>query len=208
MHALVAGRVVTARGGRVVVLRAQRSCHFDLRAQAIAIRFHAHQFQNDPMVLVAGAIVGAVHPYFWRAVEHADDGVDLPSIIHADDGVDLPSIIKVAKGCNAVGCRDLKRRSRLSTHILKLEISEISEYAIRQWIRAVRQLHGIVEYVGVGAAFSLLLTLRGVPQIYSGDEIALPGRADPDNRRDFPEVFQATRAMPLHQHDMPCRSGI
>lgn len=39
------------------------------------------------------------------------------------------------------------------------------------------------------AACSLLLTLRGVPQIYSGDEIAMPGGDDPDNRRDFPGGF-------------------
>jgi glycosidase len=39
------------------------------------------------------------------------------------------------------------------------------------------------------AALSLLLTLRGIPQIYSGDEIALPGGNDPDNRRDFPGGF-------------------
>jgi len=39
------------------------------------------------------------------------------------------------------------------------------------------------------AAFGLLLTLRGIPQIYSGDEIAMPGGADPDNRRDFPGGF-------------------
>ena len=39
------------------------------------------------------------------------------------------------------------------------------------------------------AAFSLLLTLRGIPQIYSGDEIAMPGGGDPDNRRDFPGGF-------------------
>jgi neopullulanase len=39
------------------------------------------------------------------------------------------------------------------------------------------------------AAFALLLTLRGIPQIYSGDEIAMPGGADPDNRRDFPGGF-------------------
>lgn len=37
--------------------------------------------------------------------------------------------------------------------------------------------------------FSLLLTLRGIPQIYSGDEIAMPGGDDPDNRRDFPGGF-------------------
>jgi len=39
------------------------------------------------------------------------------------------------------------------------------------------------------AALSLLLTLRGIPQIYSGDEIAMPGGSDPDNRRDFPGGF-------------------
>jgi len=39
------------------------------------------------------------------------------------------------------------------------------------------------------AALSLLLTLRGIPQIYSGEEIAMPGGDDPDNRRDFPGGF-------------------
>ena len=39
------------------------------------------------------------------------------------------------------------------------------------------------------AAFGLLLTLRGIPQIYSGDEIAMPGGNDPDNRHDFPGGF-------------------
>ena len=35
-------------------------------------------------------------------------------------------------------------------------------------------------------AFGLILTLRGVPELYYGDEIAMPGGGDPDNRRDFP----------------------
>ncbi|MGO9865832.1 MAG: alpha-amylase family glycosyl hydrolase [Terriglobales bacterium] len=39
------------------------------------------------------------------------------------------------------------------------------------------------------AAFSLLLNLRGIPQIYSGDEIGMPGGGDPDNRHDFPGGF-------------------
>jgi glycosidase len=38
-------------------------------------------------------------------------------------------------------------------------------------------------------AFGLLLTLRGTPEIYSGDEIAMPGNADTDNRHDFPGGF-------------------
>jgi glycosidase len=35
-------------------------------------------------------------------------------------------------------------------------------------------------------AFGLALTLRGIPEIYYGDEIGMPGGGDPDNRRDFP----------------------
>ncbi len=38
-------------------------------------------------------------------------------------------------------------------------------------------------------AFGLLATLRGMPEIYSGDEIAMQGGNDPDNRRDFPGGF-------------------
>ncbi len=35
----------------------------------------------------------------------------------------------------------------------------------------------------------MVTTLRGMPQIYSGDEIGMPGGSDPDNRRDFPGGF-------------------
>jgi glycosidase len=35
-------------------------------------------------------------------------------------------------------------------------------------------------------AFGLALTLRGIPELYYGDEIGMPGGGDPDNRRDFP----------------------
>ena len=38
-------------------------------------------------------------------------------------------------------------------------------------------------------AFTYLLTLRGTPQLYYGDEIGLQGGNDPDNRRDFPGGF-------------------
>lgn len=38
-------------------------------------------------------------------------------------------------------------------------------------------------------AFAMLLTMRGMPQIYSGDEIAMRGGGDPDNRHDFPGGF-------------------
>lgn len=39
---------------------------------------------------------------------------------------------------------------------------------------------------GLKLAFAFLLTMRGIPQLYYGDEIAMRGGNDPDNRRDFP----------------------
>lgn len=55
-------------------------------------------------------------------------------------------------------------------------------------------LHDVERYMNVrGAsadnlklAFTFLLTARGIPMIYYGDEIPMPGGNDPDNRRDFP----------------------
>jgi glycosidase len=54
--------------------------------------------------------------------------------------------------------------------------------------------HEVTRFAGEGGAtpsklrlaFGLTLTLRGIPELYYGDEIGLPGGGDPDNRRDFP----------------------
>jgi len=39
---------------------------------------------------------------------------------------------------------------------------------------------------GLELAYTYLLTTRGTPLIYYGDEVAMPGGDDPENRRDFP----------------------
>jgi neopullulanase len=39
---------------------------------------------------------------------------------------------------------------------------------------------------GLKLALTCLLTLRGIPALYYGDEIGMTGGNDPDNRRDFP----------------------
>jgi glycosidase len=39
---------------------------------------------------------------------------------------------------------------------------------------------------GLQQAFTLLMTTRGIPMIYYGDEIGMTGGNDPGNRRDFP----------------------
>ena len=38
-------------------------------------------------------------------------------------------------------------------------------------------------------ALTIALTLRGIPMVYYGDELGLPGGDDPDNRRHFPGGF-------------------
>ncbi len=42
---------------------------------------------------------------------------------------------------------------------------------------------------GLKLAQTLVMTSRGTPLLYYGDEIAMPGGNDPDNRRDFPGGF-------------------
>lgn len=42
---------------------------------------------------------------------------------------------------------------------------------------------------GLRLAYTFLLTYRGTPLVYYGDEVGMTGGGDPDNRRDFPGGF-------------------
>ena len=47
---------------------------------------------------------------------------------------------------------------------------------------------------------AFILSVRGIPQLYYGEEIAMRGNEDPDNRRDFPErAFRAEGREPMEQ---------
>jgi glycosidase len=62
-------------------------------------------------------------------------------------------------------------------------------------------------FTGLKLAHTFLLTTRGTPLLYYGDEIGLPGGGDPDNRRDFPggwandarNAFEASGRTPEQQ---------
>jgi neopullulanase len=67
-----------------------------------------------------------------------------------------------------------------------------------------------------GVAYAYLLTTRGMPQLYAGDEIAMKGGDDPDNRRDFPggfpgdaqDAFTQTGRTPEQQAEFTWVSGL
>jgi glycosidase len=47
---------------------------------------------------------------------------------------------------------------------------------------------------------AFVLSTRGIPQLYYGEEIAMEGKDDPDNRRDFPQrAFDASGRQPREQ---------
>jgi glycosidase len=55
-------------------------------------------------------------------------------------------------------------------------------------------------------SLGLMLTMRGMPQIYRGDEIGMPGGPDPDDRRDFPGGFAEHSHMRSPPPGAPARS--
>lgn len=84
------------------------------------------------------------------------------------------------------------------------KIREVSQMFARDWIYP--KPSALVTFLGVhdmerfmsepGAtveglklAQTLIMTSRGTPLLYYGDELAMPGGGDPDNRRDFPGGF-------------------
>lgn len=111
------------------------------------------------------------------------DGIDS----HLTTPFDFPmnSAIRevVNRNASAKKIVDVLRQDRLYPHP-ELLVTFIGNHDMK---RFVSDANGSTAKLKLG--LSLLATLRGIPQIYSGDEIAMPGGDDPDNRRDFPGGF-------------------
>ena len=129
-------------------------------------------FDSDPVLL----------SYFQKG-RRGHDGIDPEIDTLYDFGLFYPIRNAFAKGGN---------------------IREVSQMFARDWIYPKPNV--LVTFLGVhdmprfmneeGAtteglklAQTLIMTSRGTPLLYYGDEIAMPGGADPDNRRDFPGGF-------------------
>jgi glycosidase len=89
--------------------------------------------------------------------------------------------------------RDVFARRQPMTRLERV-LSADTNYVNPQGLVTFLGLHDTARFMnepganvaGLQLAFTYLLTTRGTPMIYYGDEIGMPGGGDPDNRRDFP----------------------
>jgi neopullulanase len=123
------------------------------------------------------------------------DGIDT----HLPTPFDFPmnSAIRevVNHGASSKKIVDVLRQDRLYPHP-ELLVTFIGNHDMTRFLTDAQGSTAKIKL-----AFSLLATLRGIPQIYSGDEIAMSGAEDPDNRRDFPGGF------PGDPHDAFTQAG-
>lgn len=120
---------------------------------------------------------------YWAGGQTGFDGIDT----HLTTPFDFPMFQAigdvVARGESAKKLVTVLRQDRFYPHP-ELLVTLLDNH---DRPRFITQANGSREKLKLG--LSLLLTLRGIPQLYAGDEIGLPGGEDPDNRRDFPGGF-------------------
>ena len=89
----------------------------------------------------------------------------------------------LAHGKPMTDLADVLRQDSLYPHPERL----VSFIGNHDTVRFLTESKGSVSRLKL--ALGLIITLRGTPQIYSGDEIGMTGDGDPDNRHDFPGGF-------------------
>lgn len=111
------------------------------------------------------------------------DGIDT----HLPTPFDFPmnSAIRqvINHGASAKKIVDVLRQDRLYPHP-ELLVTFLGNHDMQRFLT---DADGSRAKLALG--FSLLATLRGIPQLYYGDEIGMAGGEDPDNRHDFPGGF-------------------
>lgn len=146
--------------------------------------FHAALHKAYPRLTTVGEIFNGnpvVTSYFagGRSHDGIDTGLDTP--------FDFPiyfAVRNVLAGDKPMSdLEGILRQDSLYPHPERLVHFFGNHDTTRFFTEAGNSLPRLKEAIG------LLATLRGTPELYSGDEIAMPGGADPDNRRDFPGGF-------------------
>ena len=159
--------------------------HFPYVPRAFWAYYHAGLFSHYPHFFTVGEIYNTdpTVTSYWAGGQTGFDGIDT----HLTTPFDFPmnSAIRetVAHGASAKKIVDVLRQDRLYPHP-ELLVTFIGNHDMKRFLTDANGSHEKLKL-----AFSLLATLRGIPQLYYGDEIGMTGGDDPDNRHDFPGGF-------------------
>lgn len=83
-----------------------------------------------------------------------------------------------------IGNHDIPRPIHLAED-KPLWTNEWTDGKDRAWSMQPSLPSGMSAFERLALSFAVLFTLKGMPLIYYGDEVAMPGAGDPDNRRDM-----------------------
>ena len=120
---------------------------------------------------------------YWAGGHKGFDGIDTLLTTPFDFPMQNAINQVVNEGQSAKTIVNVLRQDRLFPHP-ELLVTFIGNHDMPRFIT---QANG--SKANLKAAFGLLATLRGIPQIYYGDEIGMAGANDPDDRHDFPGGF-------------------
>lgn len=146
--------------------------------------FHQALHATYPQLTTVGEIFHAdpqVTAFFAGGAAH--DGIDT--------GLDTPFDFPLFMGLRTVLAHD-KPMSDLATVLRQDALYPHPERLVtflgnHDTTRFVTEVGGSTKKLEL--ALGLIATLRGTPLVYAGDEIAMAGGEDPDNRRNFPGGF-------------------
>lgn len=146
--------------------------------------FHATLHRLYPQLTTVGEIFNhdpEITSYFAGGAERrgVDSGLDTP--------FDFPMFSTLRnvliKGAPMTEVADLLSKDKLYPHPERLA----PFLGNHDTVRFLSEPGATIAELKMG--FALVATLRGMPELYAGDEVAMRGGKDPDNRHDFPGGF-------------------
>jgi glycosidase len=135
----------------------------------------------DPATMLDGQFDFPLRAQLVRAVLNRQGAMrDLDGFIGGNDGFYGPGAIMGT----FLGNHDLPRAIHLGEDVPQFH--EWDTARDRAWQNQPQLPSRPEPFERLGVAFGLIMTLPGIPLIYYGDEIGMPGAGDPDNRRMMP----------------------
>ncbi len=147
--------------------------------------YHNGLFSTYPHFFTVGEVYNSnpTVTSYWAGGQTGFDGIDTGLTTPFDFPMNSAIRETVAHGASAKKIVDVLRQDRLYPHP-ELLVTFIGNHDMKRFLTEASNSAGKLKL-----AFSLLTTLRGIPQLYYGDEIGMRGGDDPDNRHDFPGGF-------------------